>query len=1075
MPSNVALFDHDELDEFVRAFEEAHARGAASDLGGFLPPPEHPLRAEVLRELVRVDLEFRWEDGCQKALAEYLHEFPELERDEQGLRAIAFEQSRLYGPTGSASSTGGVSSPWSSELGSGAGRKRRPWLAGGLVRSGSDSGSAGTLSRVMAALPKGGDDFLGFQLIRELGRGAFGKVFLARQGDLADRPVALKVSAEFRTEPQALARLQHTNIVPIYSIHHIGPFQAVCMPYFGSTTLRDVVRDLKERGTCPDSGQELVRLLSPTRGASPLQAELVAPGSESEGACGPLVPVPLSVSVSDPAAVEVEVVEAGAAAPPPQPQSATLCHLEKLSYVDAILWLMSRLSDGLAHAHERGILHRDLKPANILLTDDGQPMLLDFNLAADLTLRARVPSAVGGTLLYMAPEHIDAFGGGTARVDQRSDIYSLGVILYELLTGRVPFAHREGPEPYLLGAMIADRLRPPLPVRVWNPAVSPAVESIVRHCLEADPDRRYQGAMALREDLDRHLANRPLRHAPEPSARERARKWVRRHPRLASSTSIGTIALVIIVALSAVLTVQGQRWAEREAVETLDRFQVRMADAQLLLNIWIDDGAKRREGLASAYRLLDSYRIPRAAAGPGIPSLDHLPREARQRLRDEIGELFFLIARGLSRDAASRPDPAERRALAESALARNELAAAYFAPDAAPAHALLMQRAKLLGTLGRDEEAARVRAAADRTPPKTVRDYYLVGAEHAIHGHYRQAVLLLERAERLDPGGYWAWYLSGFCYDRLGRDVAALTSYTTCIALRPDRAAAWFNRGLVSLKRKDYRRAMADFDRVVVLLAGRTDTHLADAYLNRGITEKELGQYPEAIRDLTNALEFGAPYTRIYFARAEAREHVGDREGARRDRDEGWRRDPVDEPSWVARGVARVKEGRDLEEALVDFDRALKLNPASLPALMNKAVVYSERLARPEPAIAALDRLIELYPDFVPARSSRGVLKARLGRRDEALVDAEETLARDPAPPIYYQLACIYALTSRDSPADRAEAFRLLNIAVRGGYGCEKIEDDHDLDPIRDRSEFLRLLAVARALRAGELPPENSF
>jgi hypothetical protein len=388
MPSNVALFDRDELDEFVRAFEEAHARGDGSDLGEFLPPPEHPHRAEVLPELVRVDLEFRWEDGCQKALTEYLREFPELERDEQGLRAIAFEQRRLYGPTACASSTGEDSSSWRSDVGAGAGagpsagagvsRKRRPWPVGDLVLSESDSGSAGEFPRALAALPKGGDDFLGFQLIRELGRGAFGKVFLARQGDLADRPVTLKVSAEFRTEPQALARLQHTNIVPIYSIHHIVPFQAVCMPYFGSTTLRDVVKYLKERGTCPDSGQELVRLLSPTSGTSPLQAELVALGAEAKAA-------------APAAAVEVEVVDAGVSAPPCRPQAGTLCHLGKLSYVDSILWLMSRLADGLAHAHERGILHRDLKPANILLTHDGQPMLLDFNLAADLTLRARDP------------------------------------------------------------------------------------------------------------------------------------------------------------------------------------------------------------------------------------------------------------------------------------------------------------------------------------------------------------------------------------------------------------------------------------------------------------------------------------------------------------------------------------------------------------------------------------------------------------------------------------------------------------------------------------------------------------
>ncbi len=100
----------------------------------------------------------------------------------------------------------------------------------------------------------------------------------------------------------------------------------------------------------------------------------------------------------------------------------------------------ARLADGLGHAHERGILHRDLKPANILLADDGQPMLLDFNLSEDLKLRSRAPAAfIGGTLPYMAPEQLQAFQHGTCGGDARSDIFSLGVILYELLTGEHPF------------------------------------------------------------------------------------------------------------------------------------------------------------------------------------------------------------------------------------------------------------------------------------------------------------------------------------------------------------------------------------------------------------------------------------------------------------------------------------------------------------------------------------------------------------------------------------------------------------------------------------------------------------
>src|SRR5437763_3618638 len=105
--------------------------------------------------------------------------------------------------------------------------------------------------------------------------------------------------------------------------------------------------------------------------------------------------------------------------------------LEGSTYIEAVLWIGAGLAAGLAHAHEHGILHRDLKPANVLLTDDGQPMLLDFNLAQDTKQASGASAAsVGGTLPYMAPEHLEAFRGADRAVDARSDVYGLGVILY---------------------------------------------------------------------------------------------------------------------------------------------------------------------------------------------------------------------------------------------------------------------------------------------------------------------------------------------------------------------------------------------------------------------------------------------------------------------------------------------------------------------------------------------------------------------------------------------------------------------------------------------------------------------
>ena len=679
------------IDEIVEAYEAAGARGDRADLARFLPPPDHPEYLAILCELVRVDLEYSWQDGRPNRLDHYRGRFPELFQDRRWVQEIAFEEFRLRRQAGEDPSAleyrrrfGADTLDWPSsfldsldgdfgdrvpapghpgargdavagDLGSAATAYREyrdgpgddpARLEAALTSQGvppgpaelfrdldrSDSDLAERLARAVTGFPVLGSVFLGFRLESELGRGAFGRVYLARQGDLANRPVALKVSADVIGETHALAQLRHTNIVPIYSVHRSGPLQAVCMPFLGSGTFADVLRELKQSPRLPDSGAALL---------SSRHRQSSARGPRAEGSLGSTGAAQEGRSASS---AEVTLV----AVPKPSEIRATaqLESIGGLGYVEAVLWLVARLADGLAHAHERGILHRDLKPANILLGDDGEPLLLDFNLAADTKLRSHASAAlIGGTLPYMAPEHLECLKDGTRLPDARSDIYSLGVILFELLTGQHPFTIHTGPVREILPRMIADRvgLQPSLQPR--NARVSPAVESIVRHCLHPDPAHRYRSAHELHEDLHRQLENLPLKHAPEPSLRERFRKWTRRHRRLASMTTLALIALSPLAAVTVGSLVRQRHLARLEAADLSHRLAADVRQAEVLLGDREAPHGQSEEGMALCQRIFAHYAVLEDPAWTARPAVALLPAEDRDRLGDhDIGRLLMLGA-----------------------------------------------------------------------------------------------------------------------------------------------------------------------------------------------------------------------------------------------------------------------------------------------------------------------------------------------------------------------------------------------------------------------------------------------
>jgi eukaryotic-like serine/threonine-protein kinase len=240
----------------------------------------------------------------------------------------------------------------------------------------------------------------------------------------------------------------------------------------------------------------------------------------------------------------------------------------------ARLRLVVAVCKAVQHAHQRGVVHRDLKPANILVDADGQPRVLDFGIArlideAEGGTRLTQMGELVGTLPYMSPEQLN---GDPMAVDTRADVYALGVILYELLSGRRPREFE--PNTSLVQAVTRAMKQPQMRLAEANPACAGELDIIAMKALAEDPAQRYASASELGADIERFLGNEPILARP-PSAWYTAQKFARRHRALVAATVIGVLALVgsTVFALNAA-------WREREARQAAERSAAISASVQ---------------------------------------------------------------------------------------------------------------------------------------------------------------------------------------------------------------------------------------------------------------------------------------------------------------------------------------------------------------------------------------------------------------------------------------------------------------------------------------------------------------
>jgi TolB-like protein/predicted Ser/Thr protein kinase len=859
-------------------------------------------------------------------------------------------------------------------------------------------------------------DFGDYELLEEIGRGGQGVVYRARQKSL-NRTVALKVIGlghfastphlkRFRQEAEAAARLEHSQIVPIYEI------------------------------------------------------------GERDGSCY----------------FSMKFIEGG--------QLDNLLKREPMSIRRAVE-LLVKIARTVQFAHEHGILHRDIKPGNILLDRHGEPHLTDFGLARLIENQSTVTNSfdVLGTPSYMAPEQA---AGRAKELTAAADVYSLGAVFYQVLTGEPPFA---GGTTYETIRLVMET--EPRNPRIRNPKIDVDLATICLKCLEKDPAKRYPSAGALADDLERWLRHEPIRARPA-NVFTRTRKWIRRNQ--AKAVLIPSLAAVVVLAFNSLWNREPAPPADGIAVLPFENLS---GDNE---NTFLADGIQD-DILTKLAKIADLKVISRT-------SVMQYRGERNIRKIGNALRVSHLLEGSLRREGQ------QLHLNAQLIDARNDQHVWAEQYDVAPANLFSIQSeiAQNIAKQLKSKVSSTEKAAINTQPTSDLEAYklyqqareltaYASPDNPATHENGLRAVDFLEKAVARDPNFVLAHCLlvhtSLNIYWSSGRANLAHRDRAE-IALReaqrmaPDAgethlaAAAYYHYGI-----RDYDRALEQLD-----IAARLLPNSADVFYSSALVERRLGRWSDALRHFSKANELNPRdpsgianliLTHNFLRHFAEADKLTDRAIAIFP-------EKADE-FWNLKGLAALNQG-DLERARAAMDKISSGFPhlrflvfyyerkfaeaeaMSLPVWQGKEAEYKRYFtiysALAAHAAGATDRMWtylltarQAYEPFLSAEpdaetlSSLGMIDVALGRTEEGIAECRKAVELEPmgrnameGPWYVRDLALAYAWAG-----DRDRAIEQLSRVVKvpnvfTGFGeCLKL--DPIWDPLRNDPRFAQILAEA--------------